>query len=449
VTLSYRAKLLASHAAIAVVVGAVTLVVVERQVSRRMEHQLDQRLEAQAQAVAQWLNRAQHPGQLARRLAGVVDARVTILDKHGIAVGESHADANARPGMDSEGQPPEVLAARGGKIGKQTRFSAVDNQLVRYVAVPAPGDMIVRLGLPTGEIEETRSDLRRQLLVAALASLLVALGLAALVAGPLTRRLREATTLAKRIGARDYDVPPPSHARDEIGVLSRALASAGSELRATDEKRRAFLANVAHEIRTPVTSIRGFADILAKSPVDPTTQQEFVQTIHRNALRIGALVEDLLELEALEAGKAPPLARDTVALAPVVNHVVETLHARAREVDASIAVAVPEDTAMRGDAEAIERIILNLTDNALRHGGRGVQIRIDAARADDRTRIAVSDSGPGVAADDRARIFERFHRSSTSGGSGLGLAIARELAYAMGGSLLLEGSSTFVLELPA
>jgi hypothetical protein len=95
VTISFRAKLLASHAAVALVVGMVTLVVVDRQVSRNMEHQVDQRLEAQARAVATWMQRANHPAQLARRLAGVVDARVTILDKHGIAVCVSHAQANA------------------------------------------------------------------------------------------------------------------------------------------------------------------------------------------------------------------------------------------------------------------------------------------------------------------------------------------------------------------
>jgi signal transduction histidine kinase len=450
VTISFRAKLLASHAAVALVVGMVTLVVVDRQVSRNMEHQVDQRLEAQARAVASWLLRANDPAQLARRLAGVVDARVTILDKHGIAVGESHAQANARPGMDSEGVPPEVLAARDGKLGRETRFSAFEGQPVRYVAVPAPQDVVVRLGLPIGEIEDTKHELRRQLIVAAIASVLLALGLAALVAGPLTRRLREATAAARRIGAGDYAIPEPSQARDEIGVLSRALAAAGSELAATEQKRREFLANVAHEIRTPVTSIRGYAQILADSQVEEDTRREFLHTIHRNALRIGTLVEDLLELEALEAGKGPPLARDDVVLAPIVKHVHDTLRARVQEANASIAAELSADLAMRGDADAIERILLNLVDNALRHGGAGVAITIRGQRAGDRVTLAVSDTGPGIPPEHRAKLFERFHRgTATAEGSGLGLAIARELALAMGGALTLTEGSTFTLELPA
>ena len=449
-TVSFRVKLLATHAAVALLVGAVTLVVVDRQVSRRMEHQLDQRLEAQAKAVAQWMNRAAHPGQLARRLAGVVDARVTILDKHGIAVGESTAAPGTQPGMDTEGQAEEIAEARAGEVGRAPRFSPLEGQPVRYVAVAAPDDAVVRLGLPIGEIDETKTELRRQLIGGAIASVLAALGLAVLVAGPLTRRRRDATGVARRIGAGDYDVPPAPAARDEIGILSQTLATAGAELRATEQKRRAFLANVAHEIRTPVTSIRGYAEILSKSSVDAETSREFLTTIHRNAIRIGTLVEDLLELEALEAGKGVQLAAESVKLAPIIKHVTETLHTHATEGVATIDVHVSPDASVRGDADAVERIILNLVDNAIRHGGRGVAVTVVARRSGDHAIVTVSDTGAGVPAEHRTRIFERFHRANTKReGSGLGLAIARELAIAMGGSLALGEGSTFTLELPA
>ena len=452
-TVSYRVKLLASHAAVALVVGVVTLVLVERQVTQRMEHQLDHRLEAQARAVAQWMERAAHPQHLARRLAGVVDARVTILDKSGAAVGDANPEDTTRPVADS-GMPPEVSAARGGQVGRETRFSAADGQPVRYVAVAAPEEVVVRLGVPIGELDAIKTELRGQLIFAALGSLVVALGLAALVAGPLTRRLREVTAAAHRIGARDYDLPAPPTEHDEIGILARALAAAGAELRDNEQRRRAFLANVAHEIRTPVTSIRGYAAILCRdATVDPSTRHEFLETIHRNAIRIGTLVEDLLELEALEA-KAAPLAREAVAIAPVVGHVVDTLKARATETGAAFAVDVPPALRMQGDADAIERIVLNLAENALRHGGPGVQVTIEARPTGDRARLVVRDTGPGVPAEHRARIFERFERGDAGNdgdrkGTGLGLSIARELAHAMGGSLALGDGSTFVLELPA
>jgi signal transduction histidine kinase len=455
-TVSFRVKLLATHAAIALVVGAVTLLVVERLVTRRMEQQIDQRLEAQANAVAMWLERAGHQQQLARRLAGVVDARVTIIDKYGLSRGESTAPMNARPAPDPEGITPEIIAARHGRVGRATRFSPVDHKDVRYVAVSAPGESVVRLALPTVEIEDTQADLRAALLFGAVASLLVALALAAAIAGPLTRRLREASVLARRIGAGDYAVPAPPKGKDadEIDVLSASLATAAAELQATEQRRRDFLANVAHEIRTPVTSIRGYADILARGGTDEATSREFVQTIQRNSVRIGQLVEDLLELEALDAGKGPELADDPVGLAAIASHVEGTLKARAAEVEATIAVDIAADLTAHGDEDAIERIMLNLTDNALRHGGKGIRVDIAAKRDGERVRVTVSDSGKGVPEEHRAHIFERFHRGDAHldrdrRGSGLGLAIASELAHRMQGSLTLEGGSTFVLDLRA
>lgn len=447
---SFRAKLLASHLVIALAVGAVTLAVVDRQVSRRMEQQLDQRLEIQARAVAKWMERATHLQQLTRRLAEVVDARVTILDRDGVIRGDSSA---AEPVGARAAEPAaELAAARADGLGRATRFSPAAGQEVRYVAVPAPDDAVVRLGVPIGEIDEVKRGLRRQLIVAAIASALAAIGLAIAVAGPLSRRLREATAMARRLGAGDYALGAPPTARDEVGVLAHALAGAGAELGATERRRREFLADVAHELRTPVTSIRGYADLLTRGHVDDDTRAEFLETIRRNAVRIGTLVDDLLELEALEAGKGPPLVRAPVALGPLVERVLGTLRARATEAGATVTTTLAPGLTVAADADAVERIALNLLDNALRHGGAGVTVTVAGERVGDRGRLIVRDDGPGVPVEHRARIFDRFVRGSAGRerqGSGLGLAIARELASAMGGSLTLDGGSTFVLDLPA
>ena len=452
-TVSFRVKVLASHALVALLVGAVTLVIVDRLVARRLEQQVDHRLEVQGRGVAQWMQRAQHPSQLARRLADVVAARVTILDRAGVAIGESDGEPGTPPGASADGQAAEVVAARARGVGHATRFSAVRGEPVRYVALEADDGRVVRLGLPIGEINQVKDELRRQLGGAALVSFLVALGLAALVAGPLTRRLRDATAVARRIGAGDYDVPAPPAGGDELGVLSHALATAGAELRAAERRRRDFLADVAHEIRTPVTSIRGYAQVLSAGGVEPAEAKEFLQTIHRNAIRIGTLIEDLLELEALEGGRSPALEREPVAVAPIVTSVLETTRGRAAEVGATVTAEVGAEQVALGDADAIERIVLNLVDNALRHGGPAVRVAVTAEARADRLVLAVADSGPGVPAEHQARIFDRFHRGAAGRdpgrpGTGLGLAIARELATAMGGTLVLAGAARFTLELP-
>lgn len=451
VKISFRIKLLASHAAVAIAVSAVSFVVVERALSSRMEAQVDRRLESQAEAVSRWLERARHPNRLAGRLAGVVGARVTILDDKGQPVGESRegaGDASAR--IDAA----EIRAARAGRIGRETRYSNLEHAHVRYIAVPAPDDSVVRLGLPIGEIDETKAVIRRQLGIGALASFAVALGLAIFMAGALTRRLRAAGELAQRIGSGDYQVEQPSASSDEVGVLSATLVKAAGELERTEAQRREFLANVAHEIRTPVTSIGGYAETLTNADVDESTRNEFLATIHRNAVRIGKLVEDLLQLEALQAGKAPPLETEPVNVAAIARHVSNTLAANAAECAATIAVDVDDTVICRGDSDAVERVLLNLVGNAVRYGGKGVTIDVNARRVDDRIVIDVRDDGPGIPTEHRERVFERFHRVADrdAGGGGLGLPIARELVVAMGGSMELADSEVgawFQVTLPA
>jgi len=451
VRISFRIKLLASHAAVAVAVSAVSFVVVERALSSGMEAQVDRRLESQAQAVSRWLERARHPDRLAGRLAGVVGARVTIIDAKGEAVGESRDELDDGA---TRADAAEIQGARAGRTGRATRYSSLAGAQVRYIAVPAPDDSVVRLGFPIGQIDETKSGIRRQLGLGALASLLVALGLAIFMAGALSRRLRAAGELAERIGSGDYDVSATTDSTDEVGVLSTTLVNAAAELKETESRRREFLANVAHEIRTPVTSIGGYAETLEKSDVDAETRREFVSTIHRNAVRIGNLVEDLLQLEALQAGKAAPMDDAPVNVARTTQHVVDTLQTKTSECSATIEVDVAEDLSCLGDADAVERIILNLVDNALRYGGDEVVINVGGRVEADKVVLVVTDNGPGIPREHRTRVFERFHRVAArdAGGGGLGLPIARELAQAMGGSLSLDDTSTgtkFTVELRA
>ena len=452
--ISFRIKLLASHAAVAIAASAVTLLVAERAVSRHMESQINTRLQDQAQAVAKWLRRGRHADKLAGRLARVVGgdkARVTIFANDGTVLGDSIPVAERVPADEDAG--PEVSAALSHDIGYATRRSSVGD--VRYVAVLAEQSRVVRVGLAIGAIDKIKSDIRRQLGTGALASLLVALGLAAFVAGPLTRRLRGARDLAHRIAAGDYEVDVVTSSSDEIGVLARALSSAAHELKETDARRREFLANVAHEIRTPVTSIRGYTETLASTDVDKETQNEFLHTIHRNSLRIGQLVDDLLELEALEAGKGRALACEPVAVESVVDNVIATVSARSTKQGATVSKDIAPGLSITGDADALERIVLNLVANALQHGGANVQVTIIGRIRGDRVALRVRDNGPGVAPADRARIFDRFQSAAATarggeGGTGLGLAIARELAQASGGTLVLEDTqgkgAEFVLE---
>jgi signal transduction histidine kinase len=457
VKVSFRTKLLASHSAVALLISAITLLVVNRVVTTQMEEQVDRRLETQARAVSTWLERSGHPNRLAGRLADVVGARVTFVDEVGLAIGESRSDPDSAPAPDSEGAAEEVAVARQGKTGRATRYSRAEDQRVRYIAVPGPKGRVVRLGVPIGEISDATQQIRGLIVLGALTSALVALLLAGILARALTRRLRATTAMAQRLGRGDWDIRAPEEQADEIGVLSSALVAAASELKLSEQQRRELLSNVAHEIRTPVTSIRGYAETLSRGELDAETQREFLQTIHRNSLRIGQLVTDLMELEALEGGKSQTLDLHSVDIADVVENAVSALRVRAENADATVEIAIPDSMKVHGNADAIERIALNLIENALSHGGKGVAIAISARRAGNVIAVEFSDNGPGVTAEQAARIFERFYRGSPGrsrehGGAGLGLAIARQLAQAMHGTLALtpgeRAGMAITLELP-
>jgi two-component system phosphate regulon sensor histidine kinase PhoR len=226
-----------------------------------------------------------------------------------------------------------------------------------------------------------------------------------------------------------------------------------TRMRALEAVRREFLSNVAHELRTPVTSISGYAETLLGSPVDPETSREFLQTIHRNAQRITALVADLLVLDTLEGRAEKVGERRPIALAQVVNDAARTT--KGVSPDAQIAIDVAADLAVLGTRDGLDHVMQNLVDNAVKYSGTPVSVT--AKRDGARVRIEVTDRGPGIPKEQTERVFERFYRldagrSRNQGGSGLGLAIVKSQVEAMGGRIWIEQNdpgARFVVELDA
>jgi two-component system phosphate regulon sensor histidine kinase PhoR len=227
-----------------------------------------------------------------------------------------------------------------------------------------------------------------------------------------------------------------------------------TRMRALENVRREFLSNAAHELRTPVTAISGYAETLLGGGVDADTSKEFLTTIHRNAQRISSLVSDLVLLDQLGARPAFVGDRGPVALAQVVGDAART--ARGVTPSARIDVDVPADLAVLGTRDGLDHVVQNLVDNAVKYGG-GTPIVVRAERDGKRVRLVVADAGPGIPRGQEERIFERFYRidagrSRELGGSGLGLAIVKSQLEAMGGSVRVEDGkpgARFVVELDA
>jgi two-component system phosphate regulon sensor histidine kinase PhoR len=243
-----------------------------------------------------------------------------------------------------------------------------------------------------------------------------------------------------------------SSARGAVGVFFDI-----TRLERLERVRQEFLSNVSHELRTPLTAIRTFVETLEDGAIeDAANNRRFLSIIDRNAARMHSLLDDILELSAIEAGTA------TVEVGPVrlhamIDDVLTALAAKASERGVTLHNEVAEDVVVYADARRLEQMLTNLTDNAIKFNDEGGAVRLRHERAGGRDRISVADTGEGIAPEHIHRIFERFYRvdrarSRALGGTGLGLAIVKHLSRAHGGEATVQSTpgagSTFTIELP-
>lgn len=229
-----------------------------------------------------------------------------------------------------------------------------------------------------------------------------------------------------------------------------------SEIERLERARREFLSNVSHELRTPLTAIRAFVENLEDEEVQEEERRRFLSIISRNALRMHALIDDILELSSIESGTINiNLAR--FQLQPLVSDIKTSLAARAAERNVKVETAIDERAQVYADRQRLEQMLTNLLDNAIKFNREGGAVTIRHERARERDRISVADTGEGISPENLARIFERFYqvdraRSRERCGTGLGLAIVKHLARAHGGDVVAQSElgkgSTFTIELP-
>jgi two-component system phosphate regulon sensor histidine kinase PhoR len=269
---------------------------------------------------------------------------------------------------------------------------------------------------------------------------------------------QELELVGRTVRASARPLRPPGRAPTEPSDLATPRAVIVvlydvTRMRALEAVRREFLSNAAHELRTPVTSISGYAETLLAGGVPPDLSKEFITTIHRNARRIADMVSDLLVLDTLGTRAAAVGERVAVDLREVVDDAVRT--AKGVRPTAQIDFDV-SGVAVLGTREGLEHVVQNLIDNAVKYGG-DTPVRVRATRHGAKARLSIEDAGPGIPRGHEERIFERFYRidagrSRDQGGTGLGLAIVKSHVEAMGGRVWFEHAepgARFVIELDA
>lgn len=231
-----------------------------------------------------------------------------------------------------------------------------------------------------------------------------------------------------------------------------------TDMRRLEAVRRDFVANVSHELRTPVSVIRAHAELLELGGMDdPARAKTFINAVARHSERLSRLIDELLDLSKLEAGRYP-LDIENVTAEGAVERAIDAVEVSAKEKQIALAAGpIPPDLSISADRRALEQILVNFLENAVKYSPGGAHVRIEARLQEDEALLLVIDDGPGIERRHRERVFERFYRidagrSRDTGGTGLGLAIVKHLAEAMGGTVGVEPNepkgSIFWVRLP-
>jgi len=229
-----------------------------------------------------------------------------------------------------------------------------------------------------------------------------------------------------------------------------------TDARLAESTRRDFVSNASHELRTPVSAIAGAAETLLSGAMDePAQARTFVEMIARNAERLARLTNDLLDLSRIES-RQWPVRLEPVSVEATARRAVEVCAEPARRKHIELRVEVPGDAAVLADARALEQVLVNLLDNAVKYTPEGGRATVSAAISGDRVEVEVQDTGPGIERHHLPRLFERFYRvdqgrSRGSGGTGLGLAIVKHLVQMQAGEIGVEtgeGGTRFHVRLP-
>ncbi len=304
----------------------------------------------------------------------------------------------------------------------------------------------------------------RPLLQAGIVGLGVAVILALLLARSIAQPLQQTARAAEAVASGDLDQQVPETGPTEIKTLAHTFNHMTRAVRASRQTLRDFVANVSHDLRTPLTSIQGFSQaILDGTAAPPDGTRRAAVIIHDEAARMSRMVDALLELARLESGQLR-MRRDIVNPAAILAAVGEQLALRADAAQITLHYNLSTLPDVIGDGDRLAQVFTNLVDNALKHTPEGGTITLEGARAAnaegmDGLRFSVTDTGAGIAPAELARVFERFYqldkariRDVDHAGVGLGLAISREIVEAHGGHIHAESApgqgAKFVVWLP-
>jgi two-component system OmpR family sensor kinase len=343
-------------------------------------------------------------------------------------------------------------------FGDSERMGATYRAIYYPLRDVAGRPLVAVVGIPTRPLAHALAAVMGALTFAlAVGSIAAAFG-ARRLAARLIRPLDAIADAADAVGEQSLHARIPQVASDrELGRLTAILNAMLARLEGAFAAQRRFVADASHELRSPLSNLRGTIEVALRRPRSPDEYRQTLTACLAEIARLARLVQGLLTLSRADAG-VMTLARISCDLTAIARDSVVAHTSRAELLGVCLRLDAPASLPLDGDPDRLREVVDNLLDNGLRHAPRGSEIVVRAVADDGRLRVSVTDAGPGLSPETRSHVFERFYRADggrdrASGGLGLGLSIAKAIAEAHGGQLTVDSvpgtATTFALILPA
>ncbi len=356
--------------------------------------------------------------------------RITLIEKDGTVLFDNMYSSNT---LENHLQRPEVQKALQNQIGKDIRFSQTYGGYTYYFAVMLKQGQILRVAFITSDIVKLFANIIPIVCVCLVVSLIVGFLLA--------RRMTQ--KIIKPINNMDFQKPSMNGTYEELRPLVQRIKRQNEERSKNEKMRQEFSANVSHELKTPLTSISGYAELLESGLVQGDDVMNFAQKIHKEATRMSNLVNDIIKISKLDEHRVG-IEKESVDLLKVVLDVKDRLELVAEKQKVTVRVS-GQQVIVTAVEQLIDEMVYNLCENAIKYNKTGGTVYINVGMESGRARLEISDTGIGIPKDCQDRVFERFFRvdkshSRQTGGTGLGLAIVKHVVEYHNGSISLSST---------
>ena len=384
------------------------------------------------------------------RAASISGSHIVVYDTRGAVIADSH------PGLLNGGESRNGKARWESKGSKKFPVRFGGDEVGAFTVSAVPAGAPPALGIPEPTADRISSGVERSLVWAGIGAAALGTLLVWLISRRTLAPLQSLGAAARRLGRGDFSQRADDSGPTEIRELALSFNAMAAELEEAERYRRNMTADIAHELRTPLSNIQGYLEAIRDGLVEPTP--ETIDTIHEQAIHLSRLIEDLRLLAQVESGDLQ-LQLTTVSMEDLLQSGVEAVRPRAEAKGVDLRLeAGPSLPELQIDSTRISQVVGNLLENAITHTPEGGSVTISTREAGDALEVSVADTGAGIASEDIPKLFDRFYRADPSrsratGGTGLGLTIARRLVEAHGGSIKVESivgqGSQFTIRLPA